>query len=435
MSGTSSSGLVAVHVAQPAAGRDHWHQTPSIGDVDWTKHGVEPRWLGMETSACAAAINPSIFHNHGADELQRFLAGSKGRDEVAVLISTIRDDEQRSSFFGSGGNIALPGMTGFIAGRRLGNGAHVSLAAGASGADRDLGMRLRSSRPQEAPWWSLSLHGTSTEPGWRETTHRAPLGRLEPILVDGLGDPVVAVWVSDDEDQRWYVVPDESSWGTVLDWLVGHALPEFAPDALRRVRAPSFREPSLETARERIAREALEEMQARHLAERTTLETELATAEAAADPVRHGLLFGSGDELEVATETILRDAGFEVLVLDEKYGTVSADLLATHNGDRRLVEVKSAGGRASEALVGALLRHLLTWPQIEPDLPVTDGVLIVNDQHKLAPAERAADVYSRSEFVDSLPVTVLSTRALYELWRNEAFDAIRSAVLTTPAST
>jgi hypothetical protein len=92
--------------------------------------------------------------------------------------------------------------------------------------------------------------------------------------------------------------------------------------------------------------------------------------------------------------------------------------------------------RPSEVSTSVQLRAStpLAWPQIEPDLPVTDGVLIVNDQHKLAPAEHAANVYSRSKFVDSLPVTVLSTRALYEFWRNEAFDAIRSAVLATPAS-
>jgi hypothetical protein len=36
------------------------------------------------------------------------------------------------------------------------------------------------------------------------------------------------------------------------------------------------------------------------------------------------------------------------------------------------------------------------------------------------------------EFADSLAVVVLSTRALYELWRNEAFADIRAALLAAP---
>ncbi|MFF4121292.1 hypothetical protein ACFY0P_48970 [Streptomyces sp. NPDC001714] len=78
----------------------------------------------------------------------------------------------------------------------------------------------------------------------------------------------------------------------------------------------------------------------------------------------------------------------------------------------RLVEVKGASRSAQEHLVGHLLRHLETWPQPRPDEPVSDGVPIVNHQHKLHPAQRTAAVYARPEFVaslDSLPVTVIST--------------------------
>lgn len=79
--------------------------------------------------------------------------------------------------------------------------------------------------------------------------------------------------------------------------------------------------------------------------------------------------------------------------------------------DRRLVEVKSAGGNAAEKLVAALDRHLQTWPAIRPSEPVSGGVLVVNHQHKLDPAERSSEVFSRPEFVATLTVTVLSSRS------------------------
>lgn len=65
-------------------------------------------------------------------------------------------------------------------------------------------------------------------------------GELCPILLDSLGAPVVAVWVSPDERQRWYIVPDGTDWDTVIDWLVLHAVPAHVPDASRRHRLTSW---------------------------------------------------------------------------------------------------------------------------------------------------------------------------------------------------
>src|SRR6266542_2042095 len=111
VSGSQRAGLIPVHVGQPAPTQDDpvdavaaadapgsgWpprrqDRIPLVGaGVDWRQHGVEPRWLGTETSDCAAALNPSIFHGPGADELQRFLAGAGSRQEPALVIATIGD--------------------------------------------------------------------------------------------------------------------------------------------------------------------------------------------------------------------------------------------------------------------------------------------------------------------------------------------------------
>jgi hypothetical protein len=432
MTASSTSGLVAVHIGQPAPGEDRWAKTPPIEGVDWAKHGVDPRFLGMDTSECAAAINPSIFSQQGATELDRFLAGTVRRDETAILVSAIGADET-SSIFGTSATMMLQGATGWIHGQRLGAGTKVSLAPDLEGADRDLGMRIVSSRPSDAPWWSLSVASPSFEGPMGEVAQQTPPpGTLSPILIDGLGQPVLAVWVPAHGRQRWYVVPDAPGWDSVMDWLVRHALPEFVPAALRRVRAPSFQIPSLETARERSVRQALEDLDARYQRERAPLQDALDDAKRTADPIRNDMLFGTGDDLQDALAVVLGDAGFDVTPLDERYGTVTADLLVDYDGERRLVEVKSAGGRANENMVSSLGRHLATWPQLEPSIPIGGGVLVVNDQHKLDPDDRVAEVYERREFVDSLAVVVLSTRALYELWRNDAFTDIRAAVLAAP---
>lgn len=43
-------------------------------EVDWEQHGLEPRWIGMETADCAAALQPNVYNIKGSPELGRFLA-------------------------------------------------------------------------------------------------------------------------------------------------------------------------------------------------------------------------------------------------------------------------------------------------------------------------------------------------------------------------
>jgi len=448
-SGSGPPRLVPVHVAQSSPIRENLADAPRRPSqrqrssalvepgVDWQKHGVEPRWLGMETSDCAAALDPSMVHGRGADELQRFLAGASGRQEPALVIATIgdaEDDFPRSVLSRYDASVHLPGLRCSISGRRLPAGSRPALAPELSPADRDLGLRLLN-RPPDAPWWALTLSGLTLLPGaGGPSTTYAPEGELHPILVDALGDPVVAVWTPPADDQRWYVIPDATDWNRVVDWLIQQALPAYVPDALRRARSPHFVDPDLQTQAELLARNALADMAVRHAEERARLEDELQRAQAAAEGVRYGLLYGTGNELVDAVEAVLQQAGFATVNLDaELGGTRSADLLATfQQQQRRLVEVKAASGSASEALVGDLQRHLATWPELRPQEPVGGGVLIVNHQHKLEPYRRVPQVYSRPEFVAVLTVPVISTCTLFDWWRASDWGSIREAVLGPP---
>jgi hypothetical protein len=387
----------------------------------------------MESSDCAAALEPSIFHNHGAAELDRFLTGAASRNEIALIIATIGDIEEDQPRFpnqAAGDSLLLPGVQEQIAGVRLPTGASASLAPDIDGADRDLGLRLLNSHPPEAPWWGLSLHGLVVQSAGGPAAHHEPTGQLDAILVDGLGHPVVAAWTPQSGEQRWYVIPDGCDCHPVLDWLRQHALPERVPNALRRARAPLARDQALQTPAEASALQALDDLETRYEDERGRIQSQQREATAAAEPVRNGLLYGTGTELERAVATTLTAAGFTVTELDEYLGdTASADLLVTYGPYRRLVEVKSASGNAGESLVGDLQRHLQTWPQLRPDEPVAGGVLIVNHQHRHEPADRTRAVYVRPEFVAALTAPVLSTLQLFDWWRNSDWAAIRSAML------
>jgi hypothetical protein len=109
------NGLVPVHVAvhDPATmaepdpeaadyARDLFAASAKYAAISWSESGAEPRWLGMDTSTCAVAINPSHFHNRGADEFERFLAGAASRGEPALIIATMgnADDDGHRSVFG-----------------------------------------------------------------------------------------------------------------------------------------------------------------------------------------------------------------------------------------------------------------------------------------------------------------------------------------------
>lgn len=445
----SGSAPIPVHVAlpHPSAPKPTWRprhrgdaETFFDSRIDWAKHGLEPRWLDHESSDCAAALDPSIFHNYGADELRRFLDGAHDRSEIALVAATMGradDDSPRSVLSTQDASVNVtPAFETYIAGRRLPVGTKPRLADEVTGPERDLGLRLLT-RPADAPWWAMEMASPTLVPGagGPPVTHQ-PAGTLAPILVDGLGTPVVAVWISPEADQRIYLVPDGTDGNVVLDWLVTQALPAYVPDALRRARSPHFVDPALQTAAETAARQALADLEATYEVEHARLESELQTAKAAAEPVRYGLLYGTGDELEDAVAAVLQAAGFATVNLDDELSaSKSADLLATYGSERRMVEVKSAAGNAPEKLVGALERHLATWPSLRPDEPVGAGMLVVNHQHRKDPHDRSAQVYERPEFVNSLKVVVLSSRDLFTWWATGDWPAIRDAVLgTTPAT-
>ncbi|WP_206307371.1 hypothetical protein [Streptomyces sp. ICN441] len=452
---SSDSGLVPVHIGQPEPGSEREQglllrreRSRNVfdgpeplrvpGDVAWEQHGLIPRWWGMESSDCPAAVEPGFFSREGAEEFQRFLSGARRRGEVALVFAVVGhvdDDRPRSVLASVDASVRVGDLYTSVGGRRLPTGMRPEIAPGLEGADRDLAIRLLT-RPKDAPWWSLHLHGARSYRGdgsGAAQDHPA-VGELHPILVDSLGDPVVAAWTSPSGDQRWYLIPDATRWESMLGWLVQRALPEYVPAALRRARSPFFIDPDLQTAGEQSARQALEDLQARYTEEKQRLEQALQEAKEKAEPVRYGLLYGSGAELAAAVAQVLVAAGLRSVDLDEDLGgTKSADLLVSADGaPARLVEVKAASGPAQEHLVGHLQRHLETWPQLRPGEPVSDGVLIVNHQHKLHPSERSADVYSRPEFVASLargPVTVISTVELFNWWRAGNWTAIHAAVL------
>jgi hypothetical protein len=210
--GARPTGLVLLHVGQPPpappestpAAESREDRGPRRGlrrrtrrcplvdpSIDWHGRGAEPRWVGMETSDCAAALEPNIFHDRGAKELQRFLAGANARNETALIIATIGevgDASPRWPLATADASLSLPELRGSISGTRLPGGARPSLAPGLSPADRDLGLRLLN-RPADAPWWILRLSGVFLEPGdGSPPTCHQPGGELQPILVDGLGD-------------------------------------------------------------------------------------------------------------------------------------------------------------------------------------------------------------------------------------------------------
>ncbi|OFV75256.1 hypothetical protein RERY_41040 [Rhodococcus erythropolis] len=418
-----------------ATGDDTDQQTPiSAAAIDWDQLDVEPRWLGLESADCVAAIDPRIFdRSGGADEFRRFSAGANERDEPALVISMLgtasRAELVKSLFQGSDSSFLLPDARGTIGGQRLPAGAWPTLAPGLNTADRDLGLRLLN-RPATAPWWSLELLGTAVESPMGAQTPSLPPGTLVPILVDALGKPVVAAWVPPDGSMRWYVIPDAVDWTQIIDWLGQQAIPHFAPTAARRHRIAGSVAPEWQTPREVAAQDAILQMDKRHEEERAQRLAELEEARETATSMRDGLLYGSGTELEKAVARVFEDAHLEILNLDETgKGTWSADLLVRDQGRRYLVEVKSEGGRAKEALVGDLKKHLATWAGEHPSESVSGGTLIVNHERKADPSDRSRQVYARPEFVNSLDVRVVSTLDLFDWWKLSDWSAIRVAVL------
>lgn len=422
-------------VAEAARWGRVWQRPAVAADsIAWDALNVVPRFVGSESTTCVAALQPSVFHAEGADEFERFLGAVGRRGETALVVSTIGDlgDTRRGgSVFGrNDASISLPGAEGHIAGRRLPDGAAPELAAGLTGADRDLALRLRSAAQT---WWAIELADTEWEGAGGRGVHHAS-GAIEPLLVSELGEVLAGVWIPGrGRDWRWYVLPDGVDWNMSIAWCAERAAPEFVPGALRRARSVSLVDAELRTPAELAAMSALETFDRETLLARGRLESALTSATNAADVVRHDLLYGTGDVLKDAVAFVLRQAGLHVEDLDVTFGAGrSSDLLVGMDGVGCLVEVKSASGRPSESMLDDLERHRRTWASLGRTDALHRTALVVNHQTNLAPLSRATRPYERQEFLDSLQHAVVPALALYRWWRDENFDALRGALLLGP---
>jgi hypothetical protein len=414
--------------------------------LDWERLGFEPRWIGDDTADCVAALQPSAFSSQGADEFKRFRQGASSRGELALVVSMIGVD--RESDAGRGlltpagrrllspydDHILLGGLMCSIASRPLGRGARVQLGDGLGDADRDLGLRLTNCQPGLS-WSVVKLQGTQAESVYG-SQHYPPVGRIDPILLTPLGETVVGAWVSPDDKERRYVLPAGTPWEVVLEWLAQKALPEYAPTAMRRARAPIAWPPELMTRREREASEALKKLEQDYRSRRDDLQAALSKAREDADQIRDGLLYGTGKRLVETVALVLERAGIRAVDLDAMLGgTRNADLLCTYEGRSRLIEVKSSAGSPGERLYSDLLRHLREWPSLPEATTVDGGALILNHEYNKDPLDRSPEPYTRPEFLASQTEPILATRKLFEAWRDERWDRIQAAIFGPDAET
>jgi hypothetical protein len=394
--------------------------------LDWAALGFEPRWVGFDTADCAVALQPSVYAGHGADEFDRFRQGAENRGETALVISPIGDLEYkpRSVLAQHDDSISLGRIYTSIGSRPLGKGARVRAAADLGDADGQLALRMLSCNPAPS-WRSLSLSGVTLE-SYRGTEYHPAQGSLVPIVKTELGEPVVAVWISPDGNERRYVVPVETPWPLLLRWLLEQALPELVPGAMRQARRQLATDQDLLTRRERAARAALTDLATDYTTRRGELERKLDEAQTAASTVREGLLYGTGPQLVDAVRTVLESADITVVDLDETLGgTKNADLLCTYDGRSRLVEVKAASGSAPERAYQDLVRHLREWPSLPGSVPVEGGALVLNHEHRTVPLGRSPKPYGRPEFLAAQTEPVITTLELFAAWREEDLNSIR----------
>lgn len=396
-----------------------------LAALDLAGLGVEVRWLGDQTDACLAALEPSRYHGRGADELARFRAGARARADVAVSVHTLFDDESpRSVMFSAVASVSVSDYTS-VSARRVGAGTLPVLADGLDAPDRDLANRLLQTIGAGNRWLALSLNGAELHTPSGYEVHQ-PVGTLTPLLVTQLGEPVAAVWIDDEGLERVYVLPEGHDWAQTIRWLVERCLPVHASNGLRALRRDLVGVPvELLSDLERDANAALAELEAEYEPRLADARQAATAARLRADEVRDGLLYETGAPLVAAVAGVLGDAGLSVEDLDERFGnTVSADLLVT-DAVRVLVEVKSSNQSAGEDLAIKLTKHLATWPKILPDEPVDRGVLVVNHQLRVPVEQRNARVYTNQAFVDTLDFEVVSTRDLLTWWLRRDWVTIR----------
>jgi hypothetical protein len=401
---------------------------PSIG---WAELGLVPRWLESDSSDCPVAIQPSPYAGKGYTDRKRFLEGAKFRNQTALVITWIGDNEKdglEATLSRFGVSAGLGDSYTSVVGNHVAVASSPLIAPGLSAADRDLGLRI--SQQTLPRWWALNLHG-STLSSIYGTQEYPAAGTLLPLLVSGVGETLAGIWVSDDRTQRWYVLPRGVDWTPVLDWLITKGLPAMVPDALRRVCSPLFDDTEMQSQRERVVRLAIETLDSEHAARRADLADELAIASAVAEPIRNGLLYEQGDSLVRAVETVLTHAGIATVNLDQEIGTKNADLLASLGDVNVLIEVKGFGGSAPENAIASLQRHLQTWPRLR-STPISGGVLVISHEIKQSPSLRSSAAYRRPEFVNSFQERVVTARDLFNWWSSEDWQAIRDAFFRRP---
>ncbi|CAM3539134.1 hypothetical protein GCM10007368_30450 [Isoptericola cucumis] len=397
--------------------------------LDWASVGLRPRWIGDDTSTAIAAIEASNFADKGADEWRRFQTGAHARGERALYISTIGptpDDVPFRSVFGRTEHVEMPYLgphSRSICGDPIRLARPPRLADDLTSTDRDLALRILNEHSEDVEWVAFRP---------RRPQEGGFIGTWTPLLITPDAKVVAGVWrdagACPEGQINHYMLPALPSYLPILQWLTERAVPDLVPTAAARLRKYVDAKPCLQTELERELTSRIAIIMEQYGKEKLDLEQQLDAARRAARLVRDPLLFGMGEALEDAVARVLIDADVRVVRLDEKFGTVSADLLAERGGRRILVEVKSASGNASERLVDAPLKHLRTWPQVKPDVPVDGAALIVNHQHKRPPAERSSAVYEREAFVDSLEVPVVATLQLFDAWRRADWPEVRALI-------
>jgi len=409
---------------------------PGIG---WDNFGFVPRWIVDEATSCVAALNPDQFD--GMTQYRRFVVAAKRRGETALAVAIVeapRGHGSGSGFnifdaYGSrGSSVPLVGHTGSIHAAMLGSGGQADIALGLDPHDKDLAMRIRNQADRVA-WAALTLEDETSYPGggWNSAdgARRTPAqGHLEPLLISEVGEPLAAVWTSDDQTELLYVLPAGTPIETVLSWLAERGLPALVPGAVRRSLDPVLIRADFETSREARLRVDLADLTRRFEEQTAALQQQLTDEHARADPVRHALLFGTGLQLEDAVAQVLQDAGLQVQSVDELLGqTASADLLVTWGSRARLVEVKSSAKAASERSYDDLVSHLREWPSIGP-VEVEGGALIFNHDLRTDPVDRPPGPYQREAFLQASEHPILGTIDILGMWLRQDWGALRSVI-------
>ncbi len=261
---------------------------------------------------------------------------------------------------------------------------------------------------------------------------------LEPLLVDGLRNPVVAAWdpVGVTVDQHWYIVPSGVNWESLVAWLFDRGIRAYVPAAASRTPALAVLDDRLRTAKERNAIADLDRFEQEVTARRGGLQSAIQQVTNEADTIRRPLLYESGEPFKEAVAAILFSCHFNVEDLDETFGAGrSGDLLASRNGHHWLIESKGLMGAPKEADVADVVKHRETWRKLGRTEELEGCILILNHHVRMPPAGRPRSPYERPEFVAALEgfgVTVIDSVALGQWWSAEECERVIDAITGPP---